>query len=151
MATAPRRSSRPSSSAGFEADVVTWVAKVGERLTLVPRIAAYQVQEDVRVPVKQGGHMPVKFGNLRNSLSASFNEMPGQDIVITEQRLVLGDPQANLVATINSMSIGQRLRMGFRVTYAADMERKYAFVALTAQKWKQFVDLAVTLAKQRLP
>jgi len=56
----------------FQADMVLFAAKVQNIMREVPIEASKALIEDVRIPVSSGGNMPVKYGNLRNSVTVDF-------------------------------------------------------------------------------
>jgi len=63
----------------FSASVSAWARRSDARLVAVFRDATQQVANDVRIPKKKGGNMPVDTGNLRRSLASSTVEMPKID------------------------------------------------------------------------
>jgi hypothetical protein len=130
----------------MQADIVRWVAKVGEALENVPRESTKTLVAFARLPIKQGGNMPVDKGNLRNSATVSFVEIPPADMKIGEDDM-LPDPTQKINATIDSAKIGQNIRIGFRADYADEQEQKYAFIRLAAQRWTQFVESAAKRLK----
>lgn len=137
---------RSSSSAGFQADIVSWVSKIGVDLDSIPGRAAILMVEDARLPQKQGGNMPVVTGNLRNSVAVSFSEIPQTDMII-DQMTKLTDPTASINSTLASAKVGQKIGIGFRAPYAIEVEQKYGFVRLAAQKWDQYVAAVVKQIK----
>ena len=128
-------------------DIVIWVAKVAESLEAVPRKAVRLLVEDARKPISSGGNMPVITGNLRNSVEISFIEVPPADLELDPEKQ-LKNPATRIFNTIDTITLGQRVRIGFRAIYAVDAENKHAFVGLAAQKWLQFVATAVRSAKR---
>lgn len=118
----------------FEADIVLWAAKVNVRLNEVPQEAARLMINDVRVPVLQGGNMPVRFGNLRNSIEVNYSGGAPANQEYPE-RPYLPDPSAKIEAAISRFRIGSTMSMSFRAIYARKQELKRAFVRLSAQKW----------------
>jgi hypothetical protein len=128
-------------------DIVLWVAKVGETLEAIPRKATRLLVEDARRPISSGGNMPVLSGNLRNSVEVSFSEVPPADRDLDPEK-PLKNPAQRIFQTIESIKLGQRIRIGFRANYAVEAENKHAFVGLAAQKWLQFVTTAVRSAKR---
>jgi len=135
-------------AASFKADLDNWVKKVNLRVETVHKPAIMLLVDDVRRPVKAGGNMPVRKGNLRNSLEATINGGPNADIDITED-MTLSDPTAQIRGVVNNSQIGQTVSLSFRANYANEQERKHAFTRLAAQKWDQFVDVAVADVKAR--
>jgi hypothetical protein len=119
-------------------DIIIWVAKVGETLEQIPREATKNLVAYSRLPQKSGGPMPVVKGNLRNSATVSFNEVPPADRKIGEDEM-LPETTPSINATIDTAKIGQRIRIGFRANYADEAEQKHAFIRLPAQRWTQFV------------
>jgi hypothetical protein len=138
---------RRAASSGFQSDIVTFVAKVGQRLDLVPRIASTAVVADVRTPIQAGGHLPYRTGNLSRSLVASIDTMPSSNYTPAEGEL-LKEPRSQIASVINSLRVGDRLFLVFTVAYAAAQNRKHAFIDATAMKWKSFVDVAAEKAKK---
>lgn len=113
-------------------------------------MSAHDIAVEVRKPVSQGGAMPVKTGNLRNSLEASKTGIPSADYQ-PDARERLRDPMGQITSTIGTLSIGERLYLGFRVVYAPVQELRYGFVRLAELKWPLFVERAATLAKRLYP
>jgi hypothetical protein len=130
----------------MQADIVIWVSKVHETLEKIPRESAKDLVEFTRTPLKSGGNMPVDKGNLRNSATVSFNEVPPADMEI-DQDTMLPEATGKINSTIDTAKIGQNIRIGFRANYAEEMEQKYAFIRLAAQRWIQFVAAAATRLK----
>lgn len=128
-------------------DVIIWVSKVAEALEAVPRKAVRLLIEDARRPLSSGGNMPVISGNLRNSATISFNEVPPADLELDPEK-PLKNPAQHINQVLDTMPLGARVRIGFRANYAVDAENKHAFVGLAAQKWLQFVTTAVRSAKR---
>lgn len=137
-----------ATAASFKADLDRWVKKVNLRVETVHKPATMLLVEDVRRPVKAGGNMPVRKGNLRNSLEATINGGPSADIDITED-MMLSDPVGQISGVVNNSQLGQIVSLSFRANYANEQERKHAFVRLAAQKWDQFVDIATADVKAR--
>lgn len=137
---------RGSSSSGLQADIVAWVSKIGVDLDSIPGRAAILLLEDARLPQKQGGNMPVLTGNLRNSATVSFNEVPQTDMII-DKMTKLTDPTVSLNSTLASAKVGQKIRIGFRAPYAIEQEQKHGFVRLAAQKWDQYVAAVIKQIK----
>lgn len=135
---------------GFRDDIVEWAAKVGERLDQIPAESAKLLIDDVRTPVANGGHMPVRTGNLRNSAEVSFNGPPLADQEYPDEPVV-PNPEGTIQAKLDSAKTGDLISIGFRAIYGPAMEVKYAFVRLAAQKWPQHVNEAVknVLARTR--
>lgn len=127
-----------SSSAGFQADIVSWVAKVGQRFEYVAKESSKAVYNDVRVPLNRGGAMPVISGNLRNSPEASISSMPVANRVPKPKEL-LSDPTRQVYSVIDSSNLGDKIFLAFTVAYAVYVNRRRAFVQLTAMKWQDIV------------
>lgn len=134
----------------FRNDMIVFIATVGERLETIPKLAAHDVVVDVRKPVRDGGNMPVRRGNLRNSLEASTSRMPGANYQPDANEL-LRDPMREVTTTIGSLKPRQKLYLGFRAAYAPVQELKHGFVRLTELKWQSFVDRAAALAEKLHP
>jgi len=135
---------------GFKSDIVQWVSKVGERLEQVPIVSAKILLDDVRIPVKQGGNMPVLTGNLRNSADVSFTGSRAADKILDPDN-PLPDPTSRLHVKLEKARIGQTISIFFRAIYGPRMELKYAFVRLSGQKWPQIVDQAVARIRKFTP
>lgn len=118
----------------LEADLAIWSIKVANRIHEVPQEAARLLVEDVRVPVSQGGNMPVRYGNLRNSIEVNFTGGALADKEYPERPYVK-DPTAKINATLLRSRIGAIISISFRAIYAPKQELKRAFVRLAAQKW----------------
>lgn len=141
---------RAPSSSGARADVLTWVAKVGQRLEYIGKESPRSVAVEVRRPISAGGHMPVRTGNLRNSLQASTSGVPvGNYMPAPTERLP--DPMSQINGVIDSSSLGDKIFLGFRATYGVYVERKHMFVHLTAMKWSQIVRDVTERAKKVIP
>lgn len=149
MALAPSKR-RATVSAGFSADIVDWVSKVGDRLEWLPKEAAQMVYDEVRLPVSQGGHMPVVTGNLRNSFEVSLFDVPPADVPFDAHN-IMPDNSAQDTQMILSSRKGGHIYMGFRAQYADIRELRYGFVRLTAQSWNTIVDLCVDVVKRTFP
>jgi len=120
----------------FSGTVSNWAKQNEARLTAVFRDACQQVANDVRVPISEGGHMPVLTGNLRRSLTASTTEMPQtRDSTTKYDR----DVQGNVILTIAKAKLDDTIYLGFQANYAPIQEQKHKFVALTAQRWPQIL------------
>lgn len=129
----------------FRTDVIVWVAKVGQRLEYVGKSSAYSIFEEVRVPLQSGGNMPVRTGNLRNSVTASTSGFaPASYIPKTGERLT--DPADQVKSVINSSKLGDKIFLAFGVAYAVYVNRKYAFIELTALNWGEIVRTKVAEA-----
>jgi hypothetical protein len=120
--------------------MITWIAKVSDRLEKLSQNSAIAVADEVRIPVQAGGHMPYVTGNLSRSLEASLNELPIGDLNPTAENL-LPEPRELIRSVVSTAKIGDNIYLGFRAAYAPEMEQKYGFVRLTAQIWPQIVDL----------
>lgn len=121
--------------ANFEAQVSKWAKKSEARMTAVFRDAAQQVANDVRIPVAQGGNMPVLTGNLRRSLQASNSEMPR----LQSDNKVKFDQEEPIVMVIAQTELGGTIYLGFQAVYAPFQEARRGFVRLTAQRWQAIV------------
>lgn len=141
---------RGPSSSGARADVIAWTAKVGERLEYVAKESPRTVAREVRLPISSGGHMPVRTGNLRNSLQASTSGVPSGDYMPAENER-LSDPMGQINSVIDGSSLGDKISLGFRAAYGVYVERKHMFVHLTAMKWSQIVRDTVEKAKRAIP
>ncbi len=141
---------RPSYSAGGAADVTAWVAKVGERLEYIGKESVRDLAVEVRTPVSQGGNMPVRTGNLRNSLKASTTGVPSATYMPADTER-LADPMSQINSVINTSTLGDKISLGFSVAYALYVVRKYMFVDLAAMKWSQIVRNVVDEAKRKIP
>ena len=133
----------------FSTVIQQFTTRSMQMLEFIPEVAATAVAHDVRIPKKEGGNMPVRRGNLRNSLEASLNGMPASDMEIGPGQL-LADPMPQIVSTVVRAKPGDVISLGFRADYARPMELKHAFVRLTAQKWPQIVDSVVNTIKRRI-
>lgn len=122
----------------FSADVAAWIAKSEKVPMEIAREAARISAKDMREPLGSGGNMPVKTGNLRNSLAASIVGMPR---VVFAQRTF--SDAASIEGVIASAQPGHTIFLGFRAPYAGKQEHVHGFVRLAAQRWKQIVDQAV--------
>lgn len=139
-----------SSSSGARADVTTWIAKVGERLEFIGKESARTVAVEVRRPIYSGGNMPVRTGNLMNSLQASTSGVPsGGYRPSTHERLP--DPMGQVNSVIDGSKLGDKISLGFRVAYSVYAERKHMFVHLTALKWRSIVSDVTEKAKRIIP
>lgn len=118
----------------FQADMTLFAAKVQNIMREIPIEASKALIEDVRTPVSSGGNMPVKYGNLRNSVTVDFATMP-QAATEYPDAPVETDPTARNNARLDNSRPGARIFIGFRAIYGPLMELKYAFVRLAAQKW----------------
>lgn len=137
-------------ASNLASDIQAWAAKVEKRLSVVAQASTIEVARDVRLPLKQGGNMPVRRGNLRNSLVATLNGgLPADQEV--DELTSLGDPMSGIVSTIGGAKIGDTISLSFTVDYANEQERKHAFVRLTAQKWPIIVDTVVIATKRAIP
>jgi hypothetical protein len=129
----------------FTAKVAAWVQKSEAAMTAVFRESAQTVANDVRIPVGDGGNMPVKTGNLRRSLAVSTHEMP--QIVDDAKSRYNTDPGSNITLSIAQAKLGDTIWLGFQANYAPYMENMYGFVRLTAQRWQQIVSEAASKIK----
>ncbi len=132
----------------LRADLLTWVSNVNDTMTTGVQNSVLGVVESVRVPVESGGAMPVKRGNLRNSLQAEIGGMPGSNYEVSHDE-TLPDPMPQIETVVSHMIWGDRIGLGFRANYAAAQNRVYQFIDLTAQKWAQIADSAFVKAKGR--
>ena len=133
----------------FQADMTLFAAKVQNIMREIPIEASKGLIEDVRVPVSSGGNMPVKYGNLRNSITVDFATMPPASAEYPPA-LVEADPTARNNARLDNSRPGARIFIGFRAIYAPLMELKYAFVRLASQKWASVhVPNAVNIVRNR--
>lgn len=124
--------------AKFKSDIYDWISKVGVRLQGTPKGAIIQLMDDMRRPIAQGGNMPVKTGNLRNSLEIRFNSMPPANKKF-DRNNIYTNPRNHIINTISKMQLGQKVYLGFRANYAYYMELKHGFVRLAAQNWVTIV------------
>lgn len=123
----------------FRSSVIQWISKVGQNSTTIISESAITLAAVARLPLSQGGNMPVNTGNLRNSLTPSKSEVAPTDLHLKGDRLELGDPTSQIQTVATSLKPGDHLYMGFRADYAAEQERKHAFVRLAAQRWPSIV------------
>jgi len=135
---------------GFKSDIVQWVSKVGNRLEQVPIVSSKILLHDVRIPVKEGGNMPVLTGNLRNSVEVSFTGARAADKILDPKNPLI-DPTSRLHVKLENARIGQTISIFFRAIYGPRMELKYAFVRLSGQRWSQLVDQAVARVRKFTP
>jgi len=133
----------------FQADMTLFAAKVQNIMREIPIEASKALIEDVRVPVSSGGNMPVKYGNLRNSVTVDFATIPPASTEYPDA-LVEADPTARNNARLDNSRPGARIFIGFRAIYAPLMEIKYAFVRLASQKWAAVhVPNAINIVRNR--
>lgn len=122
----------------FRSDIIIWVSKVGNRLDYVARESARSVYNDVRLPISRGGNMPVVSGNLRNSIQASNIGLIYASY-IPKHGEKLADPTSQVNSVIDNSNAGDKIFLAFTVAYAVYVNRRRAFVQLTAMKWESFV------------
>ncbi len=142
----------------FAAQVSEWAKAELEREEAVFQTAAQEVANEVRVPVAEGGRMPVDLGNLRRSLMASISDMP----TIQEGKTEFQDSGIELV--IAGSQLGDTVHLGFQAAYAARMnygfvgtdslgrtynQAGFGFVDAVAQRWPQIVTQAEAKVRNR--
>lgn len=127
----------------FTAQIDEWIAKVEGRVEAVFRDSAQDVFSIAQTTVHQGGRLPFKVGNLRNSLSASLN---GSEVG--------KGPDAYILA-VDSAQLGDVIFAGWHAEYARRMEygfvgedslgryynqKGFGFMAGAASQWQHIVD-----------
>ncbi len=142
----------------FAAQVSEWAKAELEREEAVFQTAAQEVANEVRVPVAEGGRMPVDLGNLRRSLMASTSDMP----TIRADKTEFQDNGIELV--IAGSQLGDTVFLGFQAAYAARMnygfvgtdslgrtynQAGFGFVDAVAQRWPQIVTQAEAKVRNR--
>lgn len=120
----------------FTAQVSRWVSQSKDRVTAVFRTAAQTVANEMRIPVQQGGNMPVLTGNLRRSLMGSTSVMP---TLSTDNKEQFSDGIGETLLVIANAKLDEHIYLGWQAAYAPYQEEKHGFVRLTAQRWPQIV------------
>lgn len=144
----------------FAATISEWGRAELERAEAIFQTAAQTVANEVRTPVAAGGRMPVKDGNLRNSLLASTTAMPQ----VKEGQAKYTDPASEIALTIAGAELGSVVFLGFQAAYGPRMnygfvgedslgrvynQAGYGFVDAVAQRWPQIVAEAEAKVRSR--
>ena len=124
----------------FAAAVEAWAAKTARQMEAVARDSIRDVVEDAQTPVSSGGDMPVKSGDLRDSLVT----------VTIGPDLKGADSYRTALATWN---LGDPFKVGWSVNYA--LARHYSggsgpgllWRDKAAQKWPRIVRKNALAAK----
>jgi len=98
----------------FSAEVDDWVKKVEGRLEAVFKRSTEELFSIAQTTVYQGGHLPFKYGFLRNTFVSSLNGS-----------LLIEGPEA-YETTIAGFELGDKIFGGWTRDYALRME--YGFV-----------------------
>lgn len=127
----------------FKGQIDQWILKSTELTEAVIKDAAQEMAIDANTPVGKGGRMRVDTGFLRNSIAASLNSLPsGQNVKPDGYSKQEWSP-SEVVTTINRMSIGDKLFIGWAAEYAQYRENQDFFARTAAQNWPQYVQNAV--------
>lgn len=121
----------------FTADVDAWIQKSERLMRAVAQESAQRTVDEAQTPQAKGGRMPVDTSFLRNSCTANIGSMPSGAGKPSEGAASGGDQQ--IATTIISWKPGQTLYIGWVANYARNMEFRYGFVRMAAQKWQQTV------------
>lgn len=138
----------------FSKQVTDWCSKSEKRVQFVMRESVALVLRDANRPVTQGGNLPFKDGNLRNTLVSRVGGIPGSDDA-TDYMLVLSswDGRDTFYAGW-SAAYARRMEYGF---VGADSlgrvynQRGFAFREKAVQKWDDHVEATVRGAMRLLP
>lgn len=140
----------------FSATINSWVAETKERKDLVFQEAAELLLAEVVRPGPSvanpggsgGGNMPIDTGFLAASLQVRIGD--GLAVLVGnpgETGKTYSYDAAATTLVINGAKFGDTITASFAAEYAIVMEARYAFVALAAQRWQQFVDTASQTAE----
>ena len=138
----------------FSLTIDNWVKKTEGRAILVFHESAAGLAFAAMQPQDEGGNMPVKTGNLRNSLAASRQGVPpvkwrGKKADGTHTKVTFADNGFQLQSEITAAAIGDTIYLGFQAPYAYKAERANGFVRLAAQRWPQIVEEAIASVSEQ--
>jgi hypothetical protein len=144
--------------AGFAATISEWGRAEMERAEAIFQTAAQTVANEVRVPLSEGGRMPIDTGNLRRSLEASTAAMP----TVKPEQTEFAESAIEMV--IAGAELGSSIYLGFQAAYALRTnygfvgvdalgrtynQPGYGFVDAVAQRWPQIVTEAEAKVRGR--
>ncbi len=137
----------------FVSTVDEFIAKSIARMEAVSKTAIQSVIDDAQTPVAKGGRMRVDTGFLRASGQASLNGFPtGPDTKpkdATKNQFEFQDQGVLLV--LGELKMGDSFFWGWTANYAKYREAHDAFLDLAVQRWQEYVNAAVEVAKRKIP
>lgn len=122
-------------------DLNKWVMKTEARMEAVVKQSFQELINEAQEPVAKGGNMRVDTGFLRNSGTASLDQLPiGPNINPFTEKNQAGElNNSSMIAVINRLKIGQTIYFGWTANYAIHRENRDGFMRRAAQDWPRIV------------
>lgn len=131
----------------FTAQIDQFIASSKDLAEAVIKDAAQAMSTSANTPTSDGGLMRVDTGFLRNSIAAEIGTMPSGESINPRTAQVGWQPTA-IMASINSLKLGDVLYIGWTANYAEYREAQDAFMRSAAMNWPFFVNNSVAKLKQ---
>ena len=136
----------------FQKQVAQFAQMAEEQALAVVRTAIQEMTDNMQIPRKKGGRMPVKTGFLRWSRAAALNYVPrgpikGRARMDTDPKEGPLPEYAELVDFLPNilakMKIGDTFYWGWTAEYAYVQEMRCGFMESETAKWQIYIDDAV--------
>lgn len=134
----------------FERDVLRFQRKAQAAMLATLKEAAQDLGEEANTSRFRGGKTPVDTSFMINSFTAAINSIPrGRGKRPNSYRATDFD-SAPMVLSINRLSLGDRLSLGWTANYSKYMEARYAFMRSAAQNWPQIAGKAANRVRSAI-
>lgn len=118
----------------FASKVADWAEKTEIKQTEVLHASLRDLDAEI------DSHIPVVTGNTRNSRAVSTLGPPALEWQTKKFR----DPADQINNAIAGVAVGEKAWLGLRAPWGQFLEPTYAIMRLSAQRWSQIVDTAVS-------
>ena len=134
----------------FEKQVLNFQRKAEAAMLATLKEAAQDLGEEANTSRFRGGNTPVDTSFMINSFTGAINSVPrGQGERPSNYRATDFDAGPMLLS-INRLSLGDRLSLGWTANYSKYMEARYAFMRSAAQNWPQIAERAANRVRRAI-